>query len=120
MATVHVTGLTEVTTALKRLGTELEDMPETMDEIARDAARLASSFAPKRSGRLAGSLRASTGPGRATVTSTLVYAGVINYGWRARNIRPSRYLQRADTQLAARAVQLLDQGADRAIRKVGL
>jgi phage gpG-like protein len=120
VATVRVSGLTEVTAALKRLETELQDMPETMDEIAREGARLASSFAPKRSGRLAASHRPSIGPGKASVTSTLVYAGVINYGWRARNVRPARYLQRVDTQLAARAVQLLDQGADRAIRKVGL
>lgn len=120
MTSVRVQGLAEVTTALKRLGDELEDMPDVMADIAREGARLAASFAPRRTGRLAGGLRPSTRPAVASVTATVVYAGAINYGWRARGIRAAYFMQKADAQLARRAVQALDQGADRAIRKVGL
>lgn len=120
MTSVRVEGLTEVETALKRLADGLADMPDVMADIAREHARLTSSFAPKRSGRLAGSARPSTSPGRSAVTFGVRYAGIINYGSRRRNIAPSRFLQKADAQLAARAVELLDKGADGVIRKVGL
>jgi len=115
-----VEGVSQVLAALQRFGVEAEDLKDAHVGIAGEGARLASSFAPKDSGRLAGSLRPGTSKARSFVTSRVIYAGPINYGWRRRNIKPALFMQRADAVLAARAVAMLDRGLDKAITKVGL
>lgn len=120
---VKVEGLNQTLTALQRLGVEVGDLKDVMAEIADEGARLASSFAPKRSGRLRATIRGNKAKAKAIVIAGRArtpYAGAINYGWRARGITPALFMQRADQQLAPRAVELLDKGLDEAIRKVGL
>lgn len=85
---------------MKQAGDDMQDMKA----IHRDAAGIvqgrASSWAPRVTGRLAGTLR--TG---ATKTAAIVrggnnrktaagvpYAGPIHWGWRARNITPNPFL----------------------------
>lgn len=124
MATgVRVQGLNETVRALQRAGVEIADLKDAMGAVAAAGARLASSFAPKRSGRLAGTVRGNRAKAKAVVIAgraRVPYAGAINYGWRARGIAPARFMQRADTALAADAVALLERGLDQAITKVGL
>lgn len=106
---VRVTGLDETTTALRRFAGEIEDDQTALGEIAGEAARLVSSFVPRRSGRLAGSVRPGTSPGRSFVQVGTPYA------YRARPAFP-----RADAQLLQRAPQIIDQALDRAAREAGL
>lgn len=120
---VKVEGLNQTLTALQRFGVEAEDLKEVMAEIAAEGARLASSFAPTRTGRLAASVRGNKAKAKAIVIAgraRVPYAGAINYGWPARGIGAALFMQKADKQLADRAVQMLDQGIDRVITKVGL
>ena len=51
--------------------------------------------------------------GRASVP----YAGPINYGWPARNIAPSHFMQRTDAVMAPRAIQLLEAEINQRIRE---
>lgn len=119
-----VEGLTETLRGLQRIGVEAGDLKDAMAEIAAEGARLASSFAPKRSGRLASSVRGNRAKAKAVVTAgrarTVPYARVINYGWPKRGIRAARFMQRADEQLQPRAVEMLETGLDKAIRRAGL
>ena len=54
--------------------------------------------------------------GRASVP----YAGPINYGWPARNIAPSGFMQKADQVMQPRAIQMLETEVNEQIRKRGL
>jgi hypothetical protein len=70
-----------------------------MDELDRAeaaAGRLieqrARGLAPKRTGRLASSVRAQPGRGEVAVASSLVYAGVIEHGWAAHGITAHPFL----------------------------
>lgn len=120
---VHVEGLDRVTRALDALGVDLGDMRDAHQRIADEGARLAAAAAPRRTGRLARSVRARRRRGRSIVTAGgwgVPYAGVINYGWRARNIAPARFMQEADARWTPRAVQLLGAAVEQEIRRKGL
>ena len=120
---VKVEGLNKTLTALQRFGVEAEDLKDVMSEIAAEGARLASSFAPKRSGKLAGTVRGNKAKAKAIVIAgraRVPYAGAINYGWQKRNIKPALFMQRADAALAPKAVEMLEKGLDEIIRKVDL
>lgn len=120
---MKVEGLNKTLTALQRFGAEAQDLKDVMGAIAAEGARLASSFAPKRSGRLAATVRGNKAKAKAIVIAGRArtpYAGAINYGWPRRGIHPALFMQRADKALAPRAVDMLEKGLDDVIRKVGL
>lgn len=120
---MRVEGLNETLTALQRFGVEADDLKDVMAEIADLGARLAAGYAPKDSGRLATSVRGNKAKAKAIVIAgraRVPYAGAINYGWPRRGIKPRLFMQRADAELAPRAVELLERGLDEAARKAGL
>lgn len=120
---VRVDGLNQTLTALQRFGVEAGDLKDVMSAIADEGAQLASSFAPKRSGRLSSSIRGNKAKAKAIVIAgraRVPYAGAINYGWPNRGIRPALFMQRADAALAPKAVQMLEAGIDQLIRREGL
>lgn len=116
-------GLNKTLRALQTYGVEVADLKDTMAGIAREGAVLASRYAPKRSGRLRGTIRGNKAKAKAVVLSgraRVRYAGPVNYGWPKRNIKASLFMQRADRELAPRAVEMLEAGLDKAAGKVGL
>lgn len=120
---VKVEGLNKTLRALQAVGVQVDDLKDTMAEIAAEGARLASSFAPKRTGRLAGTVRGNRAKSRAVVAAgraRVPYAGPINYGWPNRGIKAAYFMQKADAELAPKAVVMLEKGIDAAIRKAGL
>lgn len=120
---VRVENLNQTVRDLQRLGLEVDDLKDAFSTIAREAADVIESEAPKRSGRLAGSIRGNRAKSKAVVAagrSSVPYAGPVNYGWPKRNIPASRYMQVADTRYAPVAVHRLEQEIDRQIRKKGL
>ena len=120
---VRVEGLNKTLRALQTYGVEVADLKDVMAGIAREGAVLASRYAPKRSGRLAGTIRGNKAKAKAVVIAgraRIPYAGAINYGWPKRNIKASLFMQRADKELAPRAVEMLEAGLDRAAGKAGL
>lgn len=120
---VKVDGLNKTLTALQRVGVEVADLKEAMGEIAAEGARLAARYAPVRSGNLRRTVRGNKAKAKAIVIAgraRVPYAGAINYGWHARGIRPALFMQRADAELAPRAVVMLTEGIDGAIKKAGL
>jgi hypothetical protein len=107
---VRVEGLNEKVRALERAGVEVTDLKGVFGEIAADAARLASSFAPRRSGKLAASIKGNKAKSKAVVKAggaRTPYAGPINYGWTSRNIAPSKFMQRADEAISPTVVPRL-------------
>lgn len=119
----HVQGLNEVVRDLVKMGVEVDDLKDAFAKIADEAAQAASSFAPKRSGRLAADVRGNRAKSKAVVTagrSSIPYAGAINYGWPARGIEATNFMQRADQAMQTRAVDLLEDEINQKIRERGL
>jgi hypothetical protein len=119
----RVEGLSKLVRQLEELSGDVEDVKDTMARIAKLGAQYASSFAPKLSGALASSIRGNRAKARAVVTAgraAVPWAGPQNYGWPARNIPATSFMQRADTKLQPKALDLLDEGLRKAIRSRGL
>lgn len=118
-----VEGLTQVVRALAEMGLEVDDLKAAFSKLASEGAQAASGFAPRQTGRLAASIRGNRAKSKAVVTAgraSVPYAGPINYGWRARNIAPSGFMQKADAVMAPKAVQMLEDEINAQIRKRGL
>lgn len=123
MAGVQVEGLNQVVRGLVELGLDAEDLKGAFGPIAAEGAELAAGFAPKRTGRLAGTVRGNRAKNKAVVTAgrgRVKYAGPINYGWRRRNIDPARFMQRADEAMRPIALEKLEDEINRAIERRGL
>jgi hypothetical protein len=120
---VRVEGLNGLVRDLQSLGLELDDLKGAFSEIAQEGARLASSFAPKRSGALAASVRGNKAKNKAVVMAgraRVPYAGAINYGWPKRNIAPAMFMQRADEAMRPKALSALDAALVEAVKRRGL
>src|SRR5690242_8978400 len=105
---LRVTGIRQLVRDLQALGLEVDDLKAAFSSIAAKGARLASAFAPKRTGALAASIRGNRAKSKAVVSAgrgkTSLYAGPINYGWARRGIEPAHFMQKADAQLAPQAI----------------
>lgn len=115
----RVEGLNKLTRDLSALGLDVEDLKGAFAPIAAEGARLAASFAPKRTGALAGSIRGNRAKNKAVVAAgraRVPYAGPINYGWPKRGIAPSGFMQRADEAMRPKALSMLDDAIAARIR----
>jgi len=118
---LKITGLEAVERDLANIGVKLSDLD--FAGIASEGMRLAAGFAPKRSGKLAASIKASKAKSRATIRAggtRIPYAAAINYGWRKRNIEPAEFMQRADEVLRRRVPAQLEAQLRRIIAGQGM
>lgn len=97
---VKVEGARELRRALNRAADA--DLKREMKAANRAAAEVVARQgrveAPKKTGRLAGSIRATAGVASGSVRAgraAIPYAGVIHFGWPARNIEPQPFLYEA-------------------------
>ena len=120
----QVQGLARLTRDLQALGLEVDDLKDAFSTLAAEGAALASGFAPKRSGRLAASIRGNRAKSKAVVSAgrgkAVPYAGAINYGWPKRGISARGFMQEADARMRPKALQELEQAINRKIKERGL
>lgn len=120
---IRIEGLAKVVRDLQALGLEVSDLKEAFGSIASQGAELASGFAPRSSGRLAGNVRGNKAKNKAVISvggASVPYAGPINYGWRTRNIAPAGFMQKADEAMQPKAAQQLEEAINHAIRRKNL
>lgn len=125
-AAVHVKGLAEMRRDLKRLDPLIDrELRDAIKEGAEKVAVTAGALAPHRSGDLAHSIRAFVSGARASVGSTLPYAGVVNWGGtispRGVPIKFERleFTTRAIEDHADQIVEDIGDGVERAARRAG-
>jgi hypothetical protein len=117
---VEVEGGKELRKSLKNVEDGLKDLQAAHAAAAGIVAAAAPSYAPLRTGRLAGSIRGSGAKAAATVRAggaKVPYAGVQEYGWPRRNIPAQPFLVPAahDTEgewrpvYEARVEELIDK-----------
>lgn len=111
-----VEGAPELQRAFRKMGDRLTDLEPTHTAAATVGAERARQSAPRRSGALIDTIRVEADATGATVVagSPLVpYAGVINYGWPARNIEAQPYLSDgADDAAEAMVAKYVDKVDD--------
>lgn len=111
----ELVGAARLSASLRKLGRDLADTGSTAAAVAQRIASAARARAPRRTGRLAGSIRVTRAGTAVTVAASASYAGPINYGVGRRpglrgphNIRASRYWS---TSAALRVAEPLAQQA---------
>lgn len=121
--TITIEGARRLRKALRSVDGGVDDLKSTHAESAQIVERRAAELVPRRSGALGGSIRSSGQAAGGVVRSgraRVPYAGVIHFGWAARNISPQPFLYDA---LDDRRTEVLDVYAARVdglVKKHGL
>lgn len=122
MPGIEVHGARELRRALRTLPKEYRRELATIHKKAvKPVVDTAKVLAPRRSGRLAGSIRAlgSQTMGQVAVGKKAVpYAGVIHYGWPERNIAAQPFLEEALERRQDRVLKIWLVNQNRLIDKV--
>jgi hypothetical protein len=96
--TVAVKGLREVVRSFDQYAGAVDDLKEANAKIGSVVAQTAKATAPYDTGALQGSIRFNRAKQKIQLKAggaRVPYAGVIEYGWPARNISPQPFLRRA-------------------------
>ena len=120
--TVKVEGLRAFTRSLKAAD---EDLLKEIKKLNKDAATIAmeasARLAPRRTGKLAASLRAS-GTQRAGIVRAggkkVPYANPIHWGWFKRHIKPQPFISKGAQDSEGRWLPLYEAGIDGIVRKI--
>lgn len=123
---VRVDGLRELRTFMRKFGDDLDKqgLKDIHGKVAEPVAATAKTLAPRRSGRLAGSIRTAKGSTKAATVraggARVPYAGVHEFGWPNRTvvfgkrtgspvpIREKRFLRGALQRERGRVTQMYD------------
>ncbi len=116
---VRVDGLKKTLSRLNKAGTDAEDMKDLMHDLGEIVVKGATPPSGT-TGALAGSIRAGRGKTKAVVRAggaKAPYAGVIHYGWPARNIKPHPFLTDSLARRHDQIFTALEQGIDALLAK---
>lgn len=113
---VEVEGAEQVIADLKGLGNDLKDIP--MEEVSTMYVKVTSALAPKRTGRLANSIRPANGKNEAGAMALAPYAHIVNYG--SVYMKPTYFMNRADDMLKGKTLASVEESVDNLIENRGL
>lgn len=120
---IQIEGLRKTLRAMESAGVAAQDMKDLMHSLGMIVVAAATPSTPTLSGALAGTLRAGRGKTKAVIRAggaRVPYAGVIHYGWPARNITAKPFLTEAVQSTRARTFAALDEGIGELLQKQGL
>jgi hypothetical protein len=120
-AQVQIKGARELRRTLKRAGIGVEDLKDANQAAGNIVAGAGRTTAPRRSGRLAGTVRASRAAASATVRAggaAVPYAGVIHWGWPGHHITAQPWLSEAATSTEAQWLAAYEQGVDKLLATI--
>jgi hypothetical protein len=118
---VEVRGGRELRRTLKAAGDDLSDLKDANQRVGNVVVARATSLAPRRSGALAGAMRATRAATSVTVKAggaRVPYAGPIHWGWPARGITAQPFLSDAATGTESTWVPIYESELDRIIERV--
>lgn len=120
---VRVEGLRETVAKLEKLGAESGDLKDAFNKAGQIVVNKAKPLTNPKSGRLAGSIRASRTKNKSIIRAggaRIPYAGVIHFGWPGHNIEPKNYLYGAAASSQDEVVNVIDRELNELIRRLGL
>jgi HK97 gp10 family phage protein len=118
---VTVVGGKELRKTLKAAGDNLADLKAVHQAAGNVVVARAQAIAPRRSGALAGSIRAAklaSGVAVRAGSARVPYAGPIHWGWPARNIAAQPFLTNAAQQTEPEWTALYEEALDKIIDTV--
>ena len=119
--TVEVEGARQLRAGLKKAGADLNDLKTAHAAVAALVTAAAKGRAPKKTGRLAGSIRGSKAKTSVTIRAggaSLPYAGPIHWGWPARNIAANPFISDAATSTESQWVALYFKEIESIVGKI--
>ena len=120
---ITIQGIKEVTDSLKKLGKDLESNIELNKELSRTLSQKASAMAPRLTGALASSVIGNPSAEKAQIlagSTAVPYAGVIEYGWPAKNREARPYLNPAVNNNMGYIIEKYNDSIQKAIQKYDL
>lgn len=123
MLEVKLEGTKELQDLLIKLGKDLESNSELNEELSSNLAQKASSIAPRLTGSLASSIVGNPSPQKAQIvagSAAVPYAGVIEYGWPAKNIQAQPYLNKTVNSNMGYIIERYNQSIEDNIKKYNL
>jgi hypothetical protein len=120
---ITVNGIKEVTDSLKRLSKDLESNIELNKELSTNLSQKASALAPRITGALASSVVGNPSAEKAQIlagSAAVPYAGVIEYGWPAKNKEARPYLTPAVNNNMGYIIEKYNDSIKKAIQKYDL
>ena len=118
VGTVEVEGADELARTLRRAADDFADLDDVNTAAGRYLSTRAAAVAPRRTGRLAGSLRLEASRSTASVSSSVVYANPIHWGWAARNISAQPFLFSTATTHETQLVDFYRREIDRVLSTI--
>lgn len=118
---VRIEGLQRLVTTMRKAGEDLSDLKAANARAADIVIAAAESLAPRRSGKLASSLRSSKVPGRARILAgraSVPYAMPIHWGWPARNIEPNPFVSMAAQQTESEWLPAYLEDVEKALSQI--
>lgn len=103
---------------MRAAGVELAELKAVHSEVAALVAQRAKVRTPRRSGRLASTVRGNKAAARATVSAgraAVPYANPIHWGWPARGIEAQPWLSDTATDTEPQWLRLFEAGIRQAI-----
>jgi phage gpG-like protein len=120
---ITITGVKEVTDTLNKLGRDLESNIELNKELSTTLSQKASALAPRLTGALASSVQGNPSAEKAQIlagSAAVPYAGVIEYGWPAKNKQAQPYLRPAVNNNMGYIIEKYNDSIQKAIKKYNL
>lgn len=120
---LRVEGLAKTLRAMEQAGAAAENMRDLMQAIGMIVVHAARPNTPVLTGRLSTTARPGRGKTKAVVRAggaRIPYAGVIHYGWPARNIAAQPFLSDALSRNRSKVLDALDEGIGDLLRKQDL
>ena len=122
-ANISIQGVKEVTDSLNKMARDLESNIELNKELSTTLSQKASALAPKLTGALASSVQGNPSAEKAQIlagSAAVPYAGVQEYGWPERNIRPQPYLNPAVKDNIGYIIEKYNDSIQAAIKQYNL
>jgi len=120
---ISIQGVKEVTDSLNKMARDLESNIELNKELSTTLSQKASAMAPKLTGALASSVIGNPSAEKAQIlagSAAVPYAGVQEYGWPERNIRPQPYLNPAVNDNMGYIIEKYNDSIQKAIKQYDL
>lgn len=118
---IRVEGAANLRRTMRRAGEDLQDIKDAHAAAGAIVGGRARAEAPRRSGRLAASVRWSGTNTTATIRAGFArvpYAAPIHWGWPARGIKSQPFISEAATSTEAQWTALYEQAVERILGRV--
>lgn len=122
-ANISIQGVKEVTDSLKRMARDLESNLDLNKELSTNLSQKASAMAPRLTGALASSVQGNPSAEKAQIlagSAAVPYAGVIEYGWPAKNKEARPYLNPAVQNNMGYIIEKYNDSIKKAIKQYDL